>query len=79
MSTVEAGCRCDLFDQVEDLAVRARTLVREKQLTRDHEKIQRTASQVADEVGERLLGSVELVIGILAHIERPSFDANPLR
>ncbi|HEX9271817.1 MAG TPA: hypothetical protein VGA01_06325 [Candidatus Binatia bacterium] len=68
-----------MFDQVEDLAVRARTLVREKQFTRDHEKIQRMISQVADEVRERLLGFVELVVGIFAHIERPSFDANLLR
>ena len=32
-------------------------------------------NQIADEIGEGLLGSVELVVGIFADVERPPFNA----
>ena len=37
------------------------------------------ANQFTNEIKEGLLGSVELVIGIFPDVERPPFNANPLR
>src|SRR5215813_8128805 len=42
--------RGDGFDQIKNLAIRARALVGKKQLPRYHEKIQRLTAQVTDEV-----------------------------
>ncbi len=62
------GDRRDLFHQIEDLTIRARPFVRQKQFAGDHQEIQRLLRQLAHQTLKGELRAMKLVIGIFSDV-----------
>src|SRR3990167_6320522 len=73
------GRGCYLFYGSEDQPVGPRPLVGKKELSGNHEKIQRALHKIPYEVKKALFHPVEFTVRIFSHIQCPPFDANPLR